>query len=130
MERKRKRERVTVDIPITLTTVLDSLEARMIDLTEAGAQISGATFPVGTKFQIEYLGQTLYAQCMWSEIDRMGVRFPFTLADGPLHDIMQMSALDDGEGGNPTISFMPPPGLPDRIPALPRLPATRFGRRN
>ncbi|MCE7798809.1 PilZ domain-containing protein [Sphingobium sufflavum] len=91
MEFKRKRARIVVDVSVTLTTVLDSVEARIIDLSEHGAQIVGAALPKNSKFQIEYQGQTIYAQCMWSEIDRMGVRFPFVMTDGPLHDILAMA---------------------------------------
>lgn len=113
MEFKRKRARIVVDISVVLTTVLDSMEARIIDLSEHGAQIVGAAMPKGGKFQIEYRGQTVYAQCMWSEIDRMGVRFPFAMTDGPLHDalLMAMPSQQYSPDANvlPAGGFMPPP---------------------
>lgn len=89
---RRRRERTSVDIPVTLTTVLDSLDARIVDLSEQGAQIVGAAMAKGARFQIEFMGQTVYAQCMWSEVDRMGVRFPFGLTDGPLWDALMMAS--------------------------------------
>ncbi|MFT3965584.1 MAG: PilZ domain-containing protein [Sphingobium sp.] len=128
MEIKRKRQRIVVDIAVTLTTVLDSLDARIIDLSEHGAQIVGAAMAKGAKFQIEYMGQTVYAQCMWSEVDRMGVRFPFDMTDGPLHDALMMatpgSDIRPLSGGLPPVHHGYPP------PAPRRFGATGFGRRN
>ncbi|HEX7822617.1 MAG TPA: PilZ domain-containing protein [Sphingobium sp.] len=134
MEFKRKRARIVVDIAVTLTTVLDSMDARIIDLSEHGAQIVGATMPRGGKFQIEYMGQTVYAQCMWSEIDRMGVRFPFAMIDGPLHDILLMAmpnarGLSMDETAAPAGGYMPPPSNQDSVNPR-RLTSTSFGRRN
>jgi len=94
----RQRQRITVDIAVTLTTVLESFDARIIDLSEHGAQVVGASVLPGAKVQIEYMGQTIYAQCMWAEVDRMGLRFPFDLTDGPLHDALTLGmhvVLDD-----------------------------------
>jgi len=96
----RRGERCVVDVPVTLVTVLDSIEATIADLTGHGAMITGAALPKGMKFQIEYMGQTLYAQCMWSEVDRMGVRFQFDLMGGPLYDILAL-AMHDGDDGQP-----------------------------
>jgi len=134
MEVKRKRVRIIVDIFVTLTTVLDSLEARIVDLSEHGAQIVGASVPKGNKFQIEYMDQTVYAQCMWSEIDRMGVRFPFGLSDGPMHDVLMMAT--PGGHGAPSVpsnlptsatgGFIPPPA---GLVALSRRLSPAFGRR-
>lgn len=94
MDLNRVRLRTPVDIAVTLTTVLQSSDARIIDLSENGAQISGASFAEGTKFQIGFDEQTVYAQCRWSEVDRMGVMFPFGLHDGPLYErLIQARAL-------------------------------------
>lgn len=100
MDNNRRNDRCVVDIPVTLVTVLDSIEATIADLTGRGALITGAALAKGTKFQIEYMGQTLYAQCMWSEVDRMGVRFQFDLMDGPLYDILAL-AMHDGDDAPP-----------------------------
>ena len=97
MDNNRRNDRCVVDIPVTLVTVLDSVEATIADLTSDGAQITGAALPKGAKFQIEYMGQTLYAQCMWSEVDRMGVRFQFDLMDGPLYDILALAMHGDDD---------------------------------
>ncbi|HEX7856657.1 MAG TPA: PilZ domain-containing protein [Sphingobium sp.] len=128
MDIKRKRARIVVDITVTLTTVLDSLDARIIDLSEHGAQIVGAAMATGAKFQIEYMGQTVYAQCMWSEVDRMGVRFPFDLADGPLHDALMMAMPSRTSHGTTASSgFMPPSSYSAMTPR--RFGTTGFGRR-
>lgn len=122
MESVRKHDRIIVDIAVTLTTVLDSLDGRIIDLSENGAQITGASLPRGTKFQIEYQGQTIYAQCMWSEVDRMGIRFPFRLMDGPLYDVMAMSV---------TARLGDVPSLATNLQGMIRRPASMdFGRRS
>jgi hypothetical protein len=118
----RNRPRVIVDIAITITTVLESCDARVIDLTEQGAQIAGATLPRGAKFQIEYMDQTIYAQCMWSEIDRMGVRFPFDLTDGPLHDALMMAPT-----AGDSVFMTSRSG--DHSGAVPRRAGASFGRR-
>lgn len=78
--------RISVDIPVMVTTVVDSLEASITDLNQNGALLTGCVLDVGTRFQIDYMGQTIYAQCRWAEIDRMGISFSFTLNDGPLYD--------------------------------------------
>ncbi|MET0364321.1 MAG: PilZ domain-containing protein [Sphingobium sp.] len=135
METKRQQERIVVDISVTLTTVLDSLDARIIDLSRHGAQIVDASMPAGTKFQIEYMGQTVFAHCMWSEIDRMGVRFPFDLGEGPLYDLLMMASPATGLASSSTPrngmegNFMP--GFSGYSSAQARrVGAPGFGRRN
>jgi hypothetical protein len=87
----QRQRRVSVEIPVTITTVLDSLDAAIVDLTEYGAQVVGCTLAAGTRFQIEYMGQTVYAQCRWAEVDRMGVKFSFPLVDGPLFERLMVA---------------------------------------
>lgn len=82
----QRQGRTGVEIPVIVTTVLDSRDAAVTNLTEHGAQIIGCAVTAGTRFQIEYHGQIVYAQCRWSEIDRMGIRFIFPLTDGPLYE--------------------------------------------
>ncbi len=45
----------------------------------------------GVLNQIEghYGGQVVYAIVMWSEFDRMGVRFPYELSHGPLFNALE-----------------------------------------
>ncbi len=88
----RRNKRMDVEIPVTITTVLDSMEGAMVaDLHEEGALIVGCGLDAGTRFQIEYMGQTVFAQSRWSEIDRMGVKFLFPLVDGPLYERLQFA---------------------------------------
>jgi len=93
MDENRRQIRVPVDLTVTLVSVLDTREGRIIDLSEGGAQISGASFPAGTRFQIDYRDQTIYARVMWDEVDRMGVRFEYRLTSGPLLDAMQTAQI-------------------------------------
>lgn len=131
MDNNRRRERIVVDIPVTLVTVLDSTEATIVDLSREGAQIMGAAFPAGTKFQIVHMDQTLYGQCRWSEVDRMGVRFQFDLVDGPLYDMLAL-AMHDNDDAPPAAYRPPPPPMMSRpFQATPffRQAPPSFGRR-
>lgn len=87
----QRQGRISVEIPVTITTVLDSVDVAISDLTEHGAQVLGCALTAGTRFQIEYMGQTVYAQCRWTEVDRMGVRFSFPLLDGPLYERLMVA---------------------------------------
>lgn len=91
MQVDRQYKRMEVELPITITTVLEAHEASIVDLTEGGAQVTGCALEEGTRFQIEYMGQTLFAQCRWSEIDRMGVKFLFPLNEGPLYERLMIA---------------------------------------
>jgi hypothetical protein len=100
MQTERQIRRIIVDIPVIVTSVLESCEAILCDLSEHGAQVTGCAIPAGMPFQIEYMGQTVFAQCRWAEVDRMGCRFLFPLKDGPLHKrlLVARDALVADEG--------------------------------
>ncbi|MET0240334.1 MAG: PilZ domain-containing protein [Sphingobium sp.] len=91
MDIKRNRVRVSVDIMVTITTVLDSLDGRIIDLSLDGAQIMDVSMALGARLGIDYEGQTIFARCVWSEVDRMGVHFPFGLPEGRLRELLVAS---------------------------------------
>ncbi|MEZ5711915.1 MAG: PilZ domain-containing protein [Sphingobium sp.] len=91
--------RIPVDISVHITSVLDSGEAVLRDMTEYGALIEGLSLPKGMQFQIEYNGQTVFGFVVWSEYDRFGARFPFTLCEGPLHDRLQQARVEHGLHG-------------------------------
>lgn len=93
MQTPRSRERIAVDIAITVTTVLDSLDGIIVDLSEGGAQVVGCTLPTGSQCQIDHGGQTVFGTVRWSEEDRMGIRFPYELSDGPLFEQLEMARL-------------------------------------
>ena len=113
----RSRQRIAVDIPVVVTTVLDSLEGTIVDLSEGGAQIAGCGLPVRSQCQIDYDGQIVFATVQWSEEDRMGIRFPYELTDGPLFDRLEIARA----------ARLAPTAFAPRSPA-PR-PAGGFGRR-
>lgn len=117
MEENRRQTRIATDLPATLVSVLETREGRIIDLSEGGAQISGASFPTGTRFQIDCMEQTIYARVMWDEIDRMGVRFEYALASGALFDAMQSAQLP-AQASRPFINTL-----------AARTPQNGFGRR-
>ena len=116
MDENRRQFRVATELPVALVSVLEHHEARIIDLSEGGAQIADASFPKDTRFQIDYRDQTIYARVMWDEVDRMGVRFEFQLSSGPLHDAMR------------TAQFAAQPSRPF-VGGLRPAAATGFGRR-
>ena len=91
MQIPRSRQRIGVDISVVVTTVLDSLEGTIVDLSEGGAQIRGCTLPARSQCQIGFEGQIVFGTVQWSEPDRIGVRFPYELVDGPLFDLLEMA---------------------------------------
>jgi hypothetical protein len=91
MQIKRARERIVVDIPIVVTTVLDSLEGTIVDLSEGGAQVVGCALPARSQCQIDLEGYTVFGTVQWSEEDRMGIRFPYLLSEGPLYERLEMA---------------------------------------
>ena len=84
----RGRKRTAVSIDITVNGVLNFVDGRITDLSEGGARIDGASMPTRSRCEIHYGGQVTYAVVMWSEVDRMGVRFPYELTHGPLHNAL------------------------------------------
>jgi hypothetical protein len=87
----RNRERIIVDIPIVITTVLESLEGAIVDLSEGGAQVVGCTLPAGSQCQIDLDGYVTFGTVRWSEEDRMGIRFPYEMTEGPLYDRLEQA---------------------------------------
>ena len=77
MQTPRSRERIPVDIAITITTVLDSLEGTIVDLSAGGAQVVGCSLPTGSQCQLDIDGYSVFGTVRWSEEDRMGIRFPY-----------------------------------------------------
>src|SRR3546814_12616076 len=75
----REHQRIAVDIDVIVNGVLNHVDGRITDLSEGGARIDGASLPARSRCEILYAGQTVYAVVMWSEFDRMGVRFPYDL---------------------------------------------------
>ncbi|HJS13337.1 PilZ domain-containing protein [Sphingopyxis sp.] len=85
----RGHKRTTVSIDVTVNGVLNFVDGRITDLSEGGARIDGASMPARSRCEIHYGGQVTYAVVMWSEQDRMGVRFPYELTHGPLHNALK-----------------------------------------
>jgi hypothetical protein len=106
MQVERQHKRIEVEIPVTVTTVIDAHEASIVDLTEGGALVTGCSLPEGTRFQIEYMDQTLFAQVRWSEIDRMGIKFLFPMTEGALYERLQMALASQYYGDASTGSTL------------------------
>lgn len=85
----RGHKRTTVSIDVTVNGVLNFVDGRITDLSEGGARIDGASMPARSRCEIHYGGEVTYAIVMWSEFDRMGVRFPYELTHGPLHSALK-----------------------------------------
>lgn len=113
--------RIPVDINVSIVSVLETAEATLRDLTEYGALIEGCTLPKGTQFQIEYLGQTVYGFVIWTEADRFGARFPFTLCEGPLYSRLQQARLEHETRQHGRTPFASMVGVTRALP--------QFGRR-
>lgn len=91
MQIQRSRERIAVEIPIVVTTVLDYMEGVIVDLSEGGAQITGCSLPPKSQCQIDLDGHVVFGMVRWSEEDRMGIRFPFPMTHGPLFEKLEMA---------------------------------------
>jgi len=85
----RGHKRTAVSIDVTVNGVLNFVDGRITDLSEGGARIDGASMPTRSRCEIHYGGQVTYAVVMWSEFDRMGVRFPYELTHGPLYNALE-----------------------------------------
>ena len=84
----RGHKRTAVSIDVTVNGVLNFVDGRITDLSEGGARIDGASMPARSRCEIHYGGEVTYAVVMWSEYDRMGVRFPYELTHGALHNAL------------------------------------------
>ncbi|MBB3983356.1 hypothetical protein GGR44_003044 [Sphingobium fontiphilum] len=93
MKINRSHDRVVVDIPIVITTVLESLEGTIIDLSEGGAQVVGCSLPPLSQCQVDLDGDVVFGAVRWSEIDRMGIRFLFPIHEGPLFDHLRTARI-------------------------------------
>jgi hypothetical protein len=109
----RRHARTAVNIDVTVVGVLDSFDATLADLSEGGALVTGGSLPERARCEIHYAGQVVYGLVMWSEVDRMGVRFPYEMRDGPLHQLLVVARSH---------------GQPRAATAAPR-PMGGFGRR-
>lgn len=85
----RRQTRTPVALDVTVNGVLNFVEGQITDLSEGGARIDGAGMPARSRCEIHYGGGVTYAVIMWSEIDRMGVRFPYELTHGPLYNALK-----------------------------------------
>lgn len=123
MNDNRSKIRFTTDLEVTIVTVLESKEGRIVDLSEGGAQIMGASFPSGTRLQIDYLDQTLYARVMWDEVDRMGVAFEYPMA-------RTLFAQARARADKPLTSAPRPYAAGNLRPQIRNQPQFGFGRRS
>ncbi|MFC3785193.1 hypothetical protein GGR90_003463 [Sphingopyxis italica] len=85
----RGHKRTPVSIDVTVNGILNFVDGRITDLSEGGARVDGASMPARSRCEIHYGGQVTYAVVMWAEHDRMGVRFPYELAQGALYNALQ-----------------------------------------
>jgi hypothetical protein len=85
----RRQTRTPVALEVTVNGVLNFVEGQITDLSEGGARIEGASMPARSRCEVHYAGDVTYAVVMWSEVDRMGVRFPYELTHGPLYNALK-----------------------------------------
>ena len=110
----RGHKRTAVSIEITVNGVLNHVDGRITDLSEGGARIDGVSLPARSRCEIHYGGAVVYAVVMWSEFDRMGVRFPYELSHGALFKALEAARRS-------AVADTPPVFLTSRAPV--------FGRR-
>lgn len=128
IDHMRRPERVPVDIPVVITTILSSADATIANLTEGGALLSGVSVTKGSQVQIEYEEQTVYGIVAWAEPDRCGVRFAYSLQDGPLYTMLTQARMLRDMNKGPVSRQAAPMSFRPRL--APARPATGgFGRR-
>ena len=110
----RSHKRTPVSIEVMVNGVLNFIDGRIADLSEGGARIDGASMPARSRCEIHYAGEITYAVVMWSEFDRMGVRFPYELTHGALFKALEAARRT-------AVTETPPVFLTSRAPV--------FGRR-
>ena len=110
----RSHKRTPVSIEVMVNGVLNFVGGRIADLSEGGARIDGASMPARSRCEIHYAGEVTYAVVMWSEFDRMGVRFPYELTHGALYKALEAARRS-------AVMDTPPVFLNQRAPV--------FGRR-
>ena len=72
----QRHKRIPVDVQVEVSTVLTNRVARITDLTEGGAKITGDPFAVGETVKITTENDAIvWATVRWAEHDRMGVQF-------------------------------------------------------
>ena len=89
----RGHKRTAVSLDITVNGVLNFVDGRITDLSEGGARIDGASMPARSRCEIHFGGEVTYAVVMWSEFDRMGVRFPYELTHGALYNALKRARM-------------------------------------
>jgi hypothetical protein len=85
----RSHNRTPVSIDVMVNGVLNFVDGQITDLSEGGARIDGPSLPARSRCEIHYAGEVTYAVVMWSEFDRMGVRFPYDLTHGALYNALE-----------------------------------------
>ena len=72
----RISERLHCDITVQACDTLSNHDARIVDLSLHGAQVNcPKPWPQGSTIHLDVDGEFVWAKVMWSEIDRMGLRF-------------------------------------------------------
>jgi hypothetical protein len=90
----RSHNRTPVSIDVMVNGVLNFVDGQITDLSEGGARIDGPSLPARSRCEIHYAGEVTYAVVMWSEFDRMGVRFPYDLTHGALYNALQSARCE------------------------------------
>jgi len=82
----RQAERIPCTIEIAACTAVSSRVGRIVDLTRFGAQIRmSEPYEARARIFLELDGDYTWATVVWSEVDRIGVRFEAPLSSGSLH---------------------------------------------
>ena len=82
---QRSAQRHKCSIEVLACTPIDSRAASIIDLSGNGAKVQLAQpFEAGRRIHLDVDGDFYWAPVMWSETDRMGIRFHMPVASGAL----------------------------------------------
>jgi hypothetical protein len=87
--RARVSERFACDIAVGACTTLENRPARVVDVSEHGAQVRiDEPYDAGTRIHLDVDGEFVWATVQWTEVDRIGVKFMSPLH--PTHRLMRI----------------------------------------
>ena len=99
---RRSASRQSAPLIATVSTVLQTHRATLVDISSTGARLVGSELPnPGEHFMLRIEATQAFAIVMWSHEDQRGVRFETPLADDEVESLRR-------EAGSPSLASFSP----------------------
>lgn len=86
----RRAPRFRCDIPVLACTTILTREARIVNLSTVGAKVQlDQPFALDQRIHLDVEGDYYWGTVVWSEVDRMGVRFQTPMNSGALQRMLE-----------------------------------------